>query len=238
TDRFVNLSAEQSLDLSPDGRYLAFAPRDRVRLWDLEKHQEIKQIPFEDRVASLLFDPDGKTLSAFSTDDEVSVLNLAYGDEKRYTINHTTRLARYSRDSVYLARAGAGRVWVSTGEDPHKLVLESNHQDNIRDIRFSQDNRLLATAGQDGMVRVWDLAEARELMRLSHRDKVLLAGFNADDTRLATIAGDGRIAIWSLAYRDPVAEACRRLQRNLTPDEWQRYLPERPYHKTCSDAQF
>jgi hypothetical protein len=33
-----------------------------------------------------------------------------------------------------------------------------------------------------------------------------------------------------------IAEACRRLERNLTPDEWTRYVgPGEPYHKTCSN---
>lgn len=32
-----------------------------------------------------------------------------------------------------------------------------------------------------------------------------------------------------------IAEACRRLHRNLTHDEWQQYLGEVPEHATCPD---
>ena len=96
---------------------------------------------------------------------------------------------------------------------------------------------MIATAGQGGMVRVWDLAAARELTRFAYRDKVLAVQFSADATALTTIARDGQIGLWPIEYKDPVAEACRGLKRNLTPDEWRRHLPDQPYRKTCPFVQ-
>jgi hypothetical protein len=32
-----------------------------------------------------------------------------------------------------------------------------------------------------------------------------------------------------------LAEACDIVGRDLTHDEWDRYLPDRPYRRTCSD---
>ncbi len=31
----------------------------------------------------------------------------------------------------------------------------------------------------------------------------------------------------------PAAEACSRLPRNLTQEEWRRFLGDAPYHETC-----
>ncbi|MEN8177729.1 MAG: TIR domain-containing protein [Pseudomonadota bacterium] len=233
TDSYLNLSVDQSLDLSPDGRYLAFAPKDQVRIWDLEQMQELQPINFDDRVASLLFDPTGKMLATFSEGGEARFLTLAYGDEKGHTLAGATRLSRFAPGLTHLARTSAGRALVSSWDTPGKMILESKHGDNIKDVRFSQDGRLLATAGQDGMVRAWDLAAARELMRFSHQDKVLAVQFSTDATTLTTISGDGRIGIWPVIYTNPVVEACRRLNRNLTPDEWQRHLPGQAYRETC-----
>ncbi|MCP5444938.1 MAG: hypothetical protein H6968_18065 [Chromatiaceae bacterium] len=58
TDRFVNLSAYQSLDLSPDGTLLAIALKDEVVIWDLEKGEERFRIAVGQRVSGLGFDPE------------------------------------------------------------------------------------------------------------------------------------------------------------------------------------
>jgi hypothetical protein len=36
---------------------------------------------------------------------------------------------------------------------------------------------------------------------------------------------------------DPVAAACGKLTRNLTRDEWQKYLGDAPYRPTCPEIE-
>jgi hypothetical protein len=42
---------------------------------------------------------------------------------------------------------------------------------------------------------------------------------------------------WLLWPDDLVAEACARLTRNLSPEEWRQYLGDEPYRKTCPGLQ-
>jgi len=39
--------------------------------------------------------------------------------------------------------------------------------------------------------------------------------------------------VWLWRPEDLIAEACARLPRNLTREEWQQYIGDEPYRPTC-----
>ena len=57
--------------------------------------------------------------------------------------------------------------------------------------------------------------------------------FSPDGTRLATASLDKTAWLWLWRTEDLIAEACKRLPRNLTHAEWRQYLVDEPYRPTC-----
>jgi WD40 repeat protein len=53
-------------------------------------------------------------------------------------------------------------------------------------VAFSGDGRILATAGSDGVVRLWDVATQRKLAELRHEGRADQLAFSADENDRAT----------------------------------------------------
>ena len=74
----------------------------------------------------------------------------------------------------------------------------------------------------------------RSLTPIVHEGNTRTLAVSPDGKWLATASG-GRGWRWLLQPQDLIAEACARLTRKLTPQEWQQYISEEPYRKTCPE---
>ena len=73
-------------------------------------------------------------------------------------------------------------------------------------LSLSPDGRLLASAGNDRSVRLWDLRTGREARTLlGHEGSVMTVSFSSDGARLASGSDDGSVRIWDSATGAEVA---------------------------------
>ncbi|MCB0163947.1 MAG: WD40 repeat domain-containing protein [Anaerolineae bacterium] len=75
----------------------------------------------------------------------------------------------------------------------------SGHVGPVYDVAFSSDGDKLATTGEDGTVKVWDVVSGQQLQSLSTDNNIYGAAFNSDGTLLAISGGDGKVIIWDIS---------------------------------------
>ncbi|MFI5593364.1 hypothetical protein ACIA5G_50525 [Amycolatopsis sp. NPDC051758] len=181
---------------SPDGRHFATIGGRNIVLWDLEGRGSLTALPLGD--VRLL-----QTLA-------------------------------FSRDGGHLAGGtddGTVYIWnvADTAKSAGPVALHGRHQDAVRSVTFSQDGRKLVTAGVDATVRFWETGGTSEPLVLSGFRAAASVVTSLADGRYVTAHDDGTIRIWRCPACGPIAEvlaqANRRITRELTSEERRRYLP-------------
>ena len=174
-----------------------------------------------------------------SDDKTVRVFEAATGEE-------VSRLAHQS--PVFAVAFSPDGRWVATGSDDKtvrvfeaatgKEVSRLAHQDTVNAVAFSPDGRWVATGSDDKTARVFEAATGKERSRLELNRPVRALWLSRDGRQLLTVSHaasglDLVLASHLLRPEDLTHEACSRLTRNLTSEEWKQYLGGEPYRQTC-----
>ncbi|HVR75257.1 MAG TPA: malectin domain-containing carbohydrate-binding protein, partial [Planctomycetota bacterium] len=134
---------------------------------------------------------------------------------------HFPSAAVFSPDSqriLTVSRDHTARIWSSTtGEEIFTL---QGHVAPVILGSFSRDGSRVLTASEDQSVRVWDAVSGKQVMTLPHPEAIQGAAFTEEGNGVATVSGAAEGRIWPLDLLPP---ARRRMSREITPEEMDRY---------------
>ena len=82
----------------------------------------------------------------------------------------------------------------------HTERRHTGSRSTIYYVEFSPRGDLLAAAGKDGTVLIWDTANWQLVRKIAAaRTEVNAAAFSPDGTTIATVDDDGRLKLWEIA---------------------------------------
>jgi WD40 repeat protein len=112
---------------------------------------------------------------------------------------------RMSLTAVTLVLLGS----VCRADEPTPLATLPAHQGAVRAVAFSPNGDLLASSGDDGVVRLWKKPDGKNVGNLVHGSAVVSLAFSEDGQELASGGDDGSIKVWKVrtgkmacAYKD------------------------------------
>jgi RNA polymerase sigma factor (sigma-70 family) len=173
-----NTGIVYALALSPDGKTLASGggnhrtpgPGELI-LWDLDTLKPRATIPdIERAIFSLAYSPDGAWLAGSISSGAIKVWDAKTGQlHKTFLVNHA-RPVTFSPDGKLMIAAGGKaasqtepgsgkvRIWDTTTWKERRPL--PGHENVIFTVDVSPDSSTIATASQDGTVKLWSMPGA------------------------------------------------------------------------------
>jgi WD40 repeat protein len=103
-------------------------------------------------------------------------------------------------------------------------------------VDMSPDGSTVVGADSSGDVLLWDVTTGTVIARPFFgpgSQEAVAASFTPDGRSVVVVSATGSAWLWDVDPSDWETRACEVAGRSLTQQEWQQFLPDRPYHATC-----
>jgi len=184
----------------PSGQVLAAGDiKGHIFLWHLENSQLVHQLQL-DGLQAMAFSPGASRLIAFdgARDPIVYIFDVNTGNvlHRFNDVFEEVFSVAWSTCERYIAITSATHA-VSLWDWAHDTVtrLQGNKSDWVTSVAFSTDGRFIVSGAVDGVIRVWNVEDARSLvLRAEHDPVARLASAELEDGWL--VGSSGELLLW------------------------------------------
>jgi WD40 repeat protein len=223
-------------------RYVKSGGSGRVAIWNADSGR-LTARPVDlgrPTTSTVVFSPDGKTLAAGRNDGAVVVLDPSSGRIRRTLkpIAGPSVSLAFEPDGTLATGSWAGIVqrWnPSSGAQLGRPVLVAAAP--VASLSFDPSGRTFAeTGGADGLLKLWTSANPHQFGSTfpGNPGRWATTAFTPDGRNLVVVYDDGTGYVWPASVGAWERHACAVAGRNLTHDEWRRFVPGHGYAKPCA----
>ena len=234
-----------------------------VQIWDVASPARPRELstvsgdPFDG--AAVAFSPDGGMLASGDADGYVHLWHMSDPARPRPAgpqwqaagtpLGGISSLAFSPHGHLLAAGADNGTVQLWDVTDPARPVPFGQPLDDAVGtyvtVAFSADGAVLAIAGNNDAVQLWDMTDhagprpiSKPITASADPATTVSAGPATPALALAgatvvTGSTDGDTRLWDMNVNDAIKRICAIPGDELTPAQWQRYIPQLPYTATC-----
>lgn len=192
------IDSQAAIAVSDDGQYVAIGNRDiSIRILSAETGELLRTIE-TDQTRPLHFLPNSPILTTAEGNNIVNFWDVRTGQILEPVNSDGNRIVTISDDGTYVITRKDRNLLTLQNVQTGTILFEDKqvHLSQFNDADISIAENLMATAGADGVVKLWDLRDREQdaLIR-AHDNGVDKVAFSPVGTLLATMGDDG-IRVW------------------------------------------
>ncbi|HYC85575.1 MAG TPA: hypothetical protein VEB86_10150 [Chryseosolibacter sp.] len=196
-------------------------------------------------VKTIAIHPEGTIMAAGTWSGGLYLIGLEDRSVTKIADESETRVlsVRFSPDGKLLAygiddlphKRGLVKLY---NMETKEIQLLPGHKAGVTDVEFSPDGKLLASAGTDKRLLLWLLENPEDLPITMENNNGFIwdIAFTKSSEYLIAACSESEIRVWPTDPALLAKEICPKLKRNMTPDEWKKYVGEGgniEYEPTC-----